>query len=338
MNSFPPLPFDRMNEADVREEVLAPLLRMLGYRTGTEFDIVREQLLRYPKVFLGRKNPSKDALLRGNADYILEVDGHARWVLEAKAPGVEIDVDAIEQAWTYANHAEVRAVYFVLCNGRELKVFVTQSAPSAGPLISLTYNALERELAQLHNILSPSAIQRDFSRQLAVGKPIGPGLRALARIASGTITYLKSSLAQPILSQMQIAIVEGAVERDEEGHLLAFLKTQAPLRTFQELNESLGLTGFEMTSNDTEISLDSGSPTVFEYRDTVTLPEGSESIDTTTWEPVKLPFTMHCQVIVRATGHLTGQVFSGRFTSEIHIVNITFPPISFEGNFHVRLV
>ena len=72
------LPFDRMGEADVREEVLAPLVRELGYRTGTEFDIIREQSLRYPKIFLGRKNPKKDAELRGKADYILEVRDQIR--------------------------------------------------------------------------------------------------------------------------------------------------------------------------------------------------------------------------------------------------------------------
>ena len=60
MQSFPSLPFDRMGEADVREEVLAPLVRSLGYRTGGEHDVIREQSLRYPKIFLGRKNPAKD--------------------------------------------------------------------------------------------------------------------------------------------------------------------------------------------------------------------------------------------------------------------------------------
>ena len=300
MPHFPPLPFTRMGEADVREEVLAPLVRLLGYRTGTEFDVIREQSLRYPKVFLGRKNPTKDAELRGKADYILEVAGHARWVLEAKAPGVEIDIDSIEQAWTYANHAEVRAVYFALCNGLELKVFATQSAPSVGAFLTVPYEELEHRLPQLENVLGPNALRRDFPDQLAlVGQPLGPGLRAFARVASGMIMYQKSTLPQPMLSQMQIAIVDGAVERDEKGQLVAYLRTQSPLRSFQELNESLGLDGFEMSSRDTEISLDPSRPTEFAYRASVTLPEGSESLDTNTWKKVKLPITMHCDVTAR---------------------------------------
>src|SRR6476660_6874550 len=99
MLRFPPLPFSRMGEADIREEILAPLVKLLGYRSGTSYDVIREQSLRYPKIFLGRKNPAKDIALRGKADYILEVTGHARWILEAKAPGTDIDVDSIEQAW-----------------------------------------------------------------------------------------------------------------------------------------------------------------------------------------------------------------------------------------------
>lgn len=339
MPKFPHLPFSRMGEADVREEILAPLVRLLGYRTGTEFDVIREQSLRYPKVFLGRKNLSKDPELRGKADYILEVVGHARWVLEAKAPGVEIDIDPIEQAWTYANHAEVRAVYFVLCNGFELKVFATQTAPSVGAILTIPYEELERRLPELENILGPNALKRDFPNQLAavVGKPLGPGLRAFARIASGMIMYQKSTHSQPILSQMQIAIVDGAVDRDEQGHLVAYLRTQSPLRSFQELNESLGLDTFEMSSNDAEISLDPSHPTEFVYRASVTLPEGSETLDTNTWKKIRLPITMHCEVIARANGYLKDQTFHGRFISEMHVANIKIPPIVLEGEFYVRL-
>ncbi|MBI5790582.1 MAG: type I restriction enzyme HsdR N-terminal domain-containing protein [Rhodocyclales bacterium] len=338
MHQFPPLPFSRMGEADVREEVLAPLVRLLGYRTGTKFDVIREQSLRYPKVFLGRKNPKRDAELRGKADYILEVAGHARWVLEAKAPGVEIDIDSIEQAWTYANHAEVRAVYFALCNGSELKVFATQAAPSVGAFLTVAYEELEKKFPQIENVLGPNAIGRDFPHQLAVvGQPLGPGLRAFARVASGMIVYQKSTLPQPMLSQMQVAIVDGAVERDEQGHLVAYLRTQSPLRSFQELNESLGLDGFEMTSTQTEISLDPANPTEFLYQAVVTLPEGCESLDTATWKKVKLPYTMQFEVISRAIGSLTDQTFRGRFISEMRILNNALPPVVTEGEFFVRL-
>jgi hypothetical protein len=83
-NDWPVLAWDSMNEADVRGEVLDPLLRRLRYRTGTENNIRRELDLRYKRVYLGHKEKKKDPELRGKADYVLEVGQRVRWVLEAK--------------------------------------------------------------------------------------------------------------------------------------------------------------------------------------------------------------------------------------------------------------
>jgi hypothetical protein len=74
MSAFPPL--DGSNETDLRDEVITPLLHLLGYRSATDANIIREQSLRYPRIFLGRKDRARDPPLRGRADYILEVE---RW-------------------------------------------------------------------------------------------------------------------------------------------------------------------------------------------------------------------------------------------------------------------
>ncbi|NQU99490.1 MAG: type I restriction enzyme HsdR N-terminal domain-containing protein, partial [Parcubacteria group bacterium] len=104
--------FERMNETDVRENVIVPLLRELGYRHSSSNDIITEQTLRYPKRYIGKKKGGKDPDLRGKADYILDVENRLRWVIEVKAPELEISIDDIEQAYTYAYHPEVRAIYF----------------------------------------------------------------------------------------------------------------------------------------------------------------------------------------------------------------------------------
>jgi hypothetical protein len=67
-----PEPKRFMNESDVREEMATPMLRPLGYATGTENDIIREKSLTYENDFLGRKKKT-DPPLRGRADYILTV-------------------------------------------------------------------------------------------------------------------------------------------------------------------------------------------------------------------------------------------------------------------------
>jgi hypothetical protein len=46
--------FLSMNETDVREIIVRPLLERLGYRHGTDATIRTEQTLTYARCFLGR--------------------------------------------------------------------------------------------------------------------------------------------------------------------------------------------------------------------------------------------------------------------------------------------
>lgn len=78
---FPEYEFDSLNETDIREEIIAPLLCYLGYRSGTVHNVIREQPLSYPKSFLGRMKNS-DPILRGRADNICEAHGQVRWIIE----------------------------------------------------------------------------------------------------------------------------------------------------------------------------------------------------------------------------------------------------------------
>ena len=334
---FTPLPFEKLNETDVREEVIAPLLCRLGYKTGGENNIIREQSLRYPRISLGRKDPKKDPELRGKADYILEVGGRLRWVIEAKAPEVAIDVDAIEQAWTYANHPEIRAIYFVLCNGRTLWVFRTAHGPDAEALLSLIYEEFDTSFQLLTNSLSPEALVRDFpSVEVDVGLPIAPGLRSLARITNGVIRYEHNSLNLVLLNELQVGITYGAVERGETGKLIAFLKTLVPSRSLQQLNERLGLAQFEMISEDTELSTDFHDPTVFCYRNTIILPVGEEILDLTTWRRIKVPMNITCDVTAKAQGVYRERLFSGAFESFTRYHQFDLD-LTLSGSFEVHL-
>jgi len=94
---FPPHNFDSMNEADVREEVVAPLLRHLGYQSGTANNVIREQYLSYRRMALGRRKPT-DRVIRGKADYVCSVGGLVNWVIEAKSPAEFLNELTEEQA------------------------------------------------------------------------------------------------------------------------------------------------------------------------------------------------------------------------------------------------
>jgi hypothetical protein len=317
---FEQMNFEEMNEADVREEILAPLLRELGYRAGNLDNIIRGQWLRYPRSLPGRKGAEKDPLLRRKADYILVAGGKIKWVIEAKAPNSELGHDEIEQAWTYANHPEVRAVYFALCNGKRIDVFQTHMGPTASPILHLDYEALgEPDGAhKIQDLLSPAAILRDHpEQQIDLGPPLGPGLQSVARISNGLIRYEWNSLNYPALNEIQNGIAEGSVERDEPGRLVAFLQTAAPTRSLQELNDRLGFSSFEMSSDDRALSTDPDRPTVFVYEHALTLPAGEEMLDLSTWRRFRLPVNIHCHVVAKATGVLRDRQLAGKFSSEL---------------------
>jgi hypothetical protein len=87
--------FDAMNETDVREVIVRPILEKLGYAHNTPANIRTEVPLRYEKAFLGRKKPSKDPPLAGRADYVCDATPYGRWVVEVKAPKQELTQDDV---------------------------------------------------------------------------------------------------------------------------------------------------------------------------------------------------------------------------------------------------
>lgn len=312
---FPSVDFARFSEADVREEVIAPLLRHLGYKTGTENDVIREQPLRYDKSFLGRKNPKRDWPLRGRADYICEAQGRVRWTIEAKPPGNGIALDDIEQAYTYAIHPEVRAVYFCLCDGHEFRVYQCLDAPATEPLVAWKYEHLNDVLQNIENMLGPAALLRDFPRPAPdTGRPLAPGLRSLVRITGGHIVFTASQPTIPMfMNGYTVYVTGGAVQRNEKGQLLAWLNTRSPYEALQQLNERLGLAKFEIASEDTVVSTDEGNPTVLHSSRQVFLAKGEVLPNPLTGIAMELQTNLTCDVRTTATGILKGQVFQGVF-------------------------
>lgn len=333
---FPIYNFNSMNEADVREEVIAPLLRHLGYRAGTFNNIIREQYMSYPKLSLGRRKTT-DPFLRGKADYICDVGGLVNWVIEAKAPGEALNEVAEEQAWSYANHPEIRAVYFALTNGREFKLYQTNRGSKAGPLFECAYEQMAANLHAIENILSPTSILRNHPTQrVDIGNPIGPGLRSIVRVTSGHIWYTKISIPIPPLQQMVMSVIDGSVERNEGGSLEAHLQTLVPFQSLQDLNVKLGLNQMWMSSPSTVVSTDSSQPTVFENERRTILPKGMVSLNMMDWTEVALPINVTAVVQTRADGYLVGTVFEGDFFASMTYMELELT-LTLEGAFKLHL-
>lgn len=311
--NFPEYNFDDLNETDVREEIIAPLLRELGYRSGTQNSIIREQALSYPQLSLGRKKKT-DPILRGRADYICEVQGKIKWVIEAKAPAAPLDKDAEEQAWSYANHPEIRAVYHALSNGRVFQIFQTNKGPDAKPIFNCEYEELAESFATIQNIVSPKSLIRDYSEhEIDYGKPIGDGLRSIVRITNGSIVYHRNSINLQPLMGMMMSMTKGSVERNELGQLVAYLETQVPYQSLQRLNEKLGLHSSKLICKDEKISTDPQNPSVFSSLTNHIIPKGEMILDLTTWQEQPFPLNVTVQTKTIASGWLNGKKFSGQF-------------------------
>ncbi len=333
---FPDFNFTQLNETDIREEIIAPLLRHLGYRSGTTHNVIREQALSYPKSSLGRKK-NNDPILRGRADYICEAHNKLRWVIEAKSPEAALDQDANEQSWTYANHPEIRGIFYCLSNGQEFKIFQTNHGPESEPIFECNYANLEKCLPTIENILSPDAIYRDHPEQnIDTEIPIGPGLRSVVRITSGSILYTDNSENLVPLIGLTMSITEGAVERNEDGTLNAYIETQVPFQSLQKLNEKLGLHSLCLTSESTSVSDNPEQPTEFKSITQHMLPQGETVLDLTTWSETVIPINIEVITETRATGHLEGNTFKGEFIGIISYQNVGIQ-INMEGEFNVHL-
>lgn len=333
---FPIYNFDSMGETDVREEFIAPLLRYLGYRSSTLNNIIREQHLTYPHLSLGRRKAT-DPVLRGKADYICDVSGLIKWVIEAKAPGEALDELAEEQAWSYANHSEIRAVYFVVTNGREFKLYQTNRGSKAKALFECTYEQMATKLTAIENLLSPASILRNHPAQIIdTGVPIGPGLRSIVRVTGGYIRYTKTSIPMPPLEQMIMTVTGGYVERNDDGFLEAYLWTRVPYQSLQELNEKLGLDQMLLNSASTVVTDNPSQSTLFESEKQTILPKGMVALNMMDWSNVELPMNVTVVLKTRAAGYLAGTVFKGEFYASVSYLEWA-SDISLDGKFELQL-
>lgn len=307
-----------LSEAAVREEIIAPILKELGYRSNSENDIRYELTLQYPHDFLGRKKPATDPPIRGRADYVCYAAGRVAWTLEAKPSGPDITVDDIEQAFTYARHPEVRAVYFCLCNGREWRIYATEGSADALPLLTIDPRDPKTAARDLGSLLGPTALQRRFA-EVAAGAlpPIGPGLSSFAQITGGFTAYNRSEPDLPPMRGLTLSITGGAIQRCDSGGLIAYWQARAPYAPIQRLLERLGFIRIEAFSPANELSDRPESPTVFEGQMTAVVPAGETLYDLATYRDVVLPVSLTCHLSFRGSVVLTAGRLQGPF--ELHV-------------------
>ena len=153
------------NETDVREGFITPLLTLLGYQKGTDYDINREGshlLPKRPFFFIGRD--------KIQLDYALLVRNRNFWIIEAKAPDQEdLTEQAIFQAHFYSIHPEVNARYFMVTNGLTTALYDARALGNDyEPVLMIRQAALPTKFVELNNRLGASRIRQMFRNQILV--------------------------------------------------------------------------------------------------------------------------------------------------------------------------
>lgn len=108
-------------EAAVREEIVTPILKKLGYSASGENEILYNKALKHPYSYEGIERSKKISKF---PDYLLRIKKVNVLVLDAKAPNVNIrDEKNLGQVFSYARNREGFSPYYGLCNGREIIIF-----------------------------------------------------------------------------------------------------------------------------------------------------------------------------------------------------------------------
>lgn len=146
---FEVLDDQEFKEDSVREELVAPIIKRLGYSLAGDNRVVRSRSLLHPYVAIGSQRRKVSIV----PDYLFLSEGKPFWVLDAKAPTEEILKSThVEQAYSYAIHPEVRAELFALCNGHRFALF---SIWQFEPLLDFELKQIDANWEKLFRILNP---------------------------------------------------------------------------------------------------------------------------------------------------------------------------------------
>lgn len=151
---FDEFDFNILNDPDfkedaVREEIILPIIKGLGYTLSGNSKIVRSKSLIHPYVAIGSKQRKVSII----PDYVFYSDGKPFWILDAKSPIEDIVKSVhVEQAYSYAIHPEIRASLYALCNGHELSLFDIRKFE---PLLHFKIKDISKYWDSLYRILNP---------------------------------------------------------------------------------------------------------------------------------------------------------------------------------------
>ena len=147
-------------EDSVREEIILPILKALGYSANGSNRIIRSKQLEHPFLKTGSKQRSIHLI----PDYLLTVGSNFILALDAKAPWEEIKSGSnIEQVYSYAIHPEIRVAQFALCNGKE---FILFNISQKEPLLYFQITEIRKYWEEILSYLAPQKVATQLPKYL----------------------------------------------------------------------------------------------------------------------------------------------------------------------------
>lgn len=147
-------------EDSVREVIIVPILRRLGYHAVGDQTVTRSKSLIQPFIYAGTRRHPVTII----PDYTLNFMGSPVAIMDAKSPVESVASTAhIQQAYSYAIHPEVRTKHFALCNGRRLAVY---GVDSPQPLLDLPFEEFEACWEKIEKHLAPKYLLQPELRKL----------------------------------------------------------------------------------------------------------------------------------------------------------------------------
>ena len=139
-------------EDAVREDILTPILKKLGYQPYGVNKMIRSKAIPHPFVYIGSTS-NKIFII---PDYLLQVDNLNVLVIDAKSPKENIrEGKNVQQVFSYAIHPDIRTNMYGLCNGREISIF---SVSKKEPIGIFDVFTIDENWDQLYRTISPIAL------------------------------------------------------------------------------------------------------------------------------------------------------------------------------------
>lgn len=277
------------NETEVRFHFVDKVLTKLGYPEVEGTYLKLEEKLEYPYFHIGHKSKKKDLPL-GYPDYRAGIKGRrGSFVVEAKSPSSPISNAVIEQAHSYAAHAQVGANYFALCDGLRFQIYQTLSGSEAAPIVDLSISEVNENFHQIENLLSPQSIEKNCNVTHDIGLRLADGLGSAVPVLVGEYDlkwaeyrFMVGGVDQtemfrkfaPHLQEMdnQLAMMKecylpiknGEAARNSDGRINASVEFAGVTQGNHQAMKMMGLERMTFETDDQFLSTSQETPTAFE--------------------------------------------------------------------------